>query len=136
MPSVSVSEGKAKGTWTGKTSDVGVTDGQKLKMEQIQRRDEEFDRQLEDIGEGIQDLTEIAQMQGEEVRRQNAALETIGNKVDKVQEHMSSVNSRLKNTLTDVGRKADKLCVDIICIVLIIGFAAVVYNMFKNSSSK
>ena len=38
----------------------------------------------------------------------------------------------MKDTLEEVGRSSDKLCVDIICIVLMIGFIAVLYNFIKN----
>jgi hypothetical protein len=35
----------------------------------------------------------------------------------------------MKETLEEVGRPSGKLCVDIMCIVLAIGFAAVLYNL-------
>jgi syntaxin of plants SYP7 len=86
---------------------------------------------LDEIGEGIQDLAEIAALQGEEVKRQGVMLDNLNNKMDKVNERMVSVNSKMKETLDEVGRSADKLCVDIICIVLAVGFGSLIYQFIK-----
>jgi SYP7 family syntaxin len=51
--------------------------------------------------------------------------------MDRVNDRVSGVNTRMKETLDEVGRSSDKLIVDIICIVLAIGFAAVFYNLLK-----
>jgi SYP7 family syntaxin len=52
-------------------------------------------------------------------------------KVDRINDRVVNVNSRMKETLDQVGRSSDKLIVDIICIVLAIGFAAVFYNLLQ-----
>jgi methyl-accepting chemotaxis protein len=108
-----------------------MTDDQKNQILQLEERDADFDRQLDEIGEGIQDLAEIAALQGEEVQRQSVMLENVNNKMDKVGERMVSVNTKMKETLEEVGRAGDKLMVDIMCIVLAIGFAAVIYKFAK-----
>jgi len=100
-------------------------------MLQLEERDADFDRQLDEIGEGIQDLAEIAALQGEEVKRQSTMLDEVNNKMDTVGDRMTNVNSRMKQTLEDVGRSGDKLCVDIMCICLAIGFVAVLYNFMQ-----
>lgn len=100
---------------------------------QLEERDADFDKQLDEIGEGIQDLAEIAALQGEEVQRQSVMLESVNQKMDKVNERMLGVNAKMKETLEAVGRPAGKLCMDIVCIVLAIGFAAVIYNLAKGS---
>lgn len=101
---------------------------------QIEERDAEFDRDLDAIGEGIQDLAEIAALQGEEVKRQGAMLDNVNNKMDAVTERMTNVNQKMKDTLEEVGRSGDKLCVDIMCICLAIGFGAVIYNFVRGGS--
>jgi len=53
-------------------------------------------------------------------------------KIDRINDRVTHVNSRMKETLEEVGRSSDKLIVDIICIVLAIGFAAVFYNLLKS----
>jgi syntaxin of plants SYP7 len=96
----------------------------------LEERDADFDRQLDEIGEGIQDLAEIAALQGEEVERQAVMLSSVNNKMDKVTDRMNKVNSKMKETLDEVGRSADKLCVDIMCILLMFGFGAIIYKFF------
>mmetsp|Transcript_6876 Transcript_6876/g.8976 ORF Transcript_6876/g.8976 Transcript_6876/m.8976 type:complete len:318 (+) Transcript_6876:89-1042(+) len=110
---------------------AALTDGQQMALQQIDERDADFDLQLDEIGEGIQDLADIAKMQGEEVKRQGVMLDSLGNKIDKIEEQVSTVNDRMKETLEEVGRASDKLCVDIMCIVLAVGFVAVFYNMAR-----
>mmetsp|Transcript_5181 Transcript_5181/g.6900 ORF Transcript_5181/g.6900 Transcript_5181/m.6900 type:complete len:92 (+) Transcript_5181:449-724(+) len=43
-------------------------------------------------------------------------LENVNQKIDNVHEHVTTVNERMKETLEEV-RGADKICVDIMCIV-------------------
>jgi peptidoglycan hydrolase CwlO-like protein len=119
-------------SWGGAGGGVAMSGDQQQQVMQIDERDQEFDLQLDEIGEGIQDLAEIAQQQGEEVGRQNVMLDSVHNKIDKVNERVSNVNLRMKETLEEVGRAGDKIMVDIMCIVLAIGFAAVLYNFAKN----
>jgi hypothetical protein len=54
---------------------------------------------------------------GEEVKRHNQMLNEVDNKISKNLEHMENVNQKMKETLEEVGRSSDKLCVDIMCIV-------------------
>ena len=112
-------------------SGIEMTEGQRMKVQQLQDRDREFDNQLDEIGEGIQDLAEIAEMQGEEVKRQNVMLDNLNDKIENVQDHMTNVNSKMKETLDEVGRSSDKLCVDIMCIMIMVGFGAVLYNFIR-----
>ncbi len=56
---------------------MALTDNQQQQILQLEERDFDFDKQLDEIGEGIQDLAEIAQLQGEEVQRQNIMLDNL-----------------------------------------------------------
>jgi t-SNARE complex subunit (syntaxin) len=94
-----------------------MTGSQQVQLQQIRDRDAAFDQDLDEIGEGIQDLHELALRQGEEVQRQNQMLNEVGSKIDAAHEHMVNVNAKMKDTLNEVGRSSDKLCVDIMCIV-------------------
>mmetsp|Transcript_17867 Transcript_17867/g.27149 ORF Transcript_17867/g.27149 Transcript_17867/m.27149 type:complete len:315 (+) Transcript_17867:120-1064(+) len=116
-------------SWTAGTTGVAMTGSQQVQLQQIRDRDAEFDQDLDEIGEGIQDLHELALRQGEEVKRQNQMLQEVGSKIDNAHEHMINVNAKMKDTLNEVGRSSDKLCVDIMCIVLGIGLIAVIYKM-------
>ena len=130
---VSVQTKLVVGKWgdDGGGQGIEMTEGQRMKVQQLQDRDREFDTQLDEIGEGIQDLAEIAQMQGEEVNRQNVMLDNLNDKIENVQDHMTNVNSKMKETLEEVGRSSDKLCIDIMCIMIMVGFGAVLYNFVR-----
>jgi hypothetical protein len=121
----------AAGAGGGGGAGVELTDQQHLALQQINSRDAEFDKELDVIAEGIKDLSEIAQMQNDEVRMQNVLLDNLGQKIDDVEEHLSNVNSRMKETLDKV-RGADKICVDIMCILLMGGLGGVLYTLIKN----
>lgn len=108
-----------------------MTTEQSAQIQMLEDRDRDFDLQLDEIGEGILDLQEIAQQQGEEVMLQGQMLDKVERKIDKNLERMSTVNGRMKETLEEVGRASDKIMVDILCIVLMIGFGAVIYNFAK-----
>lgn len=106
-------------SWTPGTSGTAITGSQQQQLQIIRDRDAEFDQDLDEIGDGIQDLHELALRQGEEVQRQNAMLSQTQNRIDNAHEHMMNVNAKMKDTLNEVGRSSDKLCVDIMCIVSI-----------------
>ena len=55
-------------------------------------------------------------------------LDRVDKKLDKNLERMTKVNTRMKDTLEEVGRASDKIMVDIMCIVLAVGFGAVIYK--------
>lgn len=119
-------------TWAGTgQGGVDLTTEQSAQIQMLEDRDRDFDLQLDEIGEGILDLQEIAQQQGEEVMLQGQMLDKVERKIDKNLERMSTVNGRMKETLEEVGRASDKIMVDILCIVLMIGFGAVIYNFAK-----
>ena len=118
-------------SWGGTGGGVALTGGQQQTLTLIEERDAQFDLELDEIADGIQDLAEIAQQQGEEVAHQNVMLDKLNTKMDKVGERMTNVNKRMKETLEEVGRSSDKIMVDVMCIVLAIGFAAVLYKFIK-----
>jgi SYP7 family syntaxin len=124
----SAGKGGGKPSWGGTGGGTAMTGDQKQQMLQLEERDADFDLQLDEIGEGILDLAEIAQQQGEEVRLQTQMLDQVDKKLDKNLERMTTVNSRMKETLEEVGRAGDKVMIDIMCIVLAIGFGAVIYK--------
>lgn len=119
-------------SWGGPGGGAALTSDQQAQIMQLEERDADFDLQLDEIGEGIQDLAEIAQQAGEEVALQSQMLDRVDKKLDKNLERMTNVNTRMKETLEEVGRASDKIMVDIMCIVLAIGFGAVLYNFIRN----
>ncbi|KAF1776873.1 Target SNARE coiled-coil homology domain [Phytophthora cactorum] len=86
---------------------------------------------------GVQELGQQARMLNEELQQQAIMIDGLGERIDNTQAHVESVNKKMKETLTKVGRGPDKCMMDMICLILLLGILAVVYNMFikKDSSS-
>ena len=79
-----------------------LSDHQRIQLDQIQIRDNDFNKQLNVIESGILDLKDIADAQGEEITRQNIIIENLGKKTDDVQDHVENVNSKMKETLEEL----------------------------------
>ena len=107
-----------------------MTENQALRLQQIEKRDREFDHELDELAGALDDLHDIAERQQEEVLRQNLMIDNIGQRIENVNEHLGNVNSKMKETLKEV-RSGEKICVDIMCIVLMVGLGAVLYRLIK-----
>lgn len=106
-----------------------VTGAQQRQIQALKERDQDFDKQINDIGRGIEALEDIARAQNEEVKKQGVMIDDLGQHLDQVHEHLDNVNKKMKVTLDKVGRSSDKLCVDIMCLILLIGMAIVIYKL-------
>jgi len=121
--------GGDESNWSGgQGPGVELTETQSLQIQQIENRDQEFDKELDTIGEGIKDLGEIAAMQSEEVKRQNVMLENVEKRIEDAVEHVTTVNQRTKETLNEV-QASDNIRVDIVCIVMMVGLGDVLYTV-------
>ncbi|KNE71559.1 hypothetical protein AMAG_15768 [Allomyces macrogynus ATCC 38327] len=90
----------------------------------IRQRNLDIDQELDEIGAGVQVLKQIAIQMGEEVDKQNEMLDKIDTKVDKAQEHLVSVNMKMKEALDGV-MKGDKFLVN--CVLLCVLLALIAY---------
>merc|ERR1712124_143109 len=83
-----------------------ISDSQQQRMQQLQERDRQFDDQISTIGRGVEELGVLASRQAEEVTKQGIMLEDLNERVENVQEHVATVNSKMKDTLDVVGRSS------------------------------
>lgn len=109
-----------------------ITDAQRLRLQQIQARDKEFDQAIELIGEGVDALHEKAQVMGQEVDIQGQMLEDLKEQVDSAAEKLLNVNQKLKGTLDAVDRGEGKCCMDILCLLVLLGMIAVLVQIWRN----
>eukprot|EP01035_Chromulina_nebulosa_P019369 gene19369-25236_t len=86
-----------------------LTDDHRLQLQKIKERDVQFDKDIEEIGKGVDELREMALAAKEEVTLQNRMLDTLGTKIEDVHEHVVNINEKLKVTLEEV-RNSDKIC--------------------------
>eukprot|EP01033_Poteriospumella_lacustris_P012152 gene12152-8695_t len=112
-----------------------MTDQQRAQLMMIKDRDQEFDGQIDEIGKGLDILRELAQQANEEVKLQNTMLDVLEEKVNDVQERVLNINERMKDTLEKV-RKSDKICMDIFCLIILIGMIIVLYKLSTDNQKK
>ena len=70
---------------------------------------------------------EIAKELGE-LRREQRRLEDVRAKAALLEEELAE----LKKTLEDKGLGAERCCINIICLVLLLGIVGVIFNMMKS----
>ncbi|RHY96030.1 hypothetical protein DYB37_001651 [Aphanomyces astaci] len=75
-------------------------------------------------------LGQLARGLNEELVKQNIMLEGLEERIDNTSNNVENLNAKMKKTLTEMGRSGDKCMMDFICLVILLGILAVVYNMF------
>lgn len=121
--------GGGGGSAGGVENETKVTDEQQVQLTQIRERDQGFDELIAtQIGQGIDVLHQTALAQNEEVKKQQFMLDELDKKIDVVHDHVSNVNSKMKDTLEQVGRSSDKFCMDVMCLIVFLGVCSILYN--------
>jgi hypothetical protein len=115
-------------------SGVGTTSSQREKLLTIQQRKNAFETVIEGLGKGVDDIRDLGIQQNEEVKMQNLMLNDMTLRMSDVQHKLKFVNARMKGVLAQMGRGGDKLCLDLVCIILALGLAGVMYKMIDSGS--
>lgn len=110
-----------------------ITTEQLQSMNQIQEKDKQIDKALDEVGRGVDMLKELAIQAGQEAKSHSALLENLEGQMDDVGDKMVTINDQLKVTLEAV-RASDKLCMDILCILIMLGLVYVLYKVSSNAS--
>jgi len=69
------------------------------------------DEQIVEIGKGVDELKEIANVARDEVKLQNTMLDSLQIRVDDVHEHVLNINANMKNVLNEVCSRSFQTCV-------------------------
>lgn len=80
-------------------------------------------------------LRELALQANEEVKIQNKMLDTLEEKVLFAGDHVLNINERMKVTL-EQARKSDKICMDIVCVMILVGMIIVLYKLNSANQGK
>lgn len=105
--------------------DIDVDDD----LRQIADRNAEIDKDLDAIGIGVTHLKNIAHEMGEELDRQNVALDDIEAGVDKALDHVDNLNIKMKKTL-DGMMKGDRFMVNCVLMCILLALVAFVASQF------
>ncbi|KAJ3391206.1 hypothetical protein HDU92_009161 [Lobulomyces angularis] len=88
-----------------------------------------IDKDLEDIGFGVQKLKEIAQGMNQELDAQNDALRDLEKDVDKALDGVDNINIRLKQVV-DKMMTGDRFMINCILLCVILGLVAFIASIF------
>ena len=127
-----------KGQFAGagiKTKKEDMTGEQMQKMAQLNAVTQEQDGVLDEISKGVDELKDLAEKMQDELVLQDKMLSDLDSKTDKTQGKLDKVNDRMKDALAKINDKSSNFCVYIICVVMLLGLATVVYKMVQTKKS-
>jgi len=96
----------------------------------LKQNDDEINAHLNTIGEHVTRLGTMATAMGQEIEMQGKMIDHLDAKVEKTNAKLNNLNKRMKKTLEGV-RKADRFCIDIILIIIILAIVGYLYNTFR-----
>ena len=103
---------------------------EKAKMQEWNKEVDSQDKDLEEIGDVVKQIKEQARMASENIDKNNKTVKKLTKNTEMVTKRVNSQNKKLKDLIGKL-RSGDKLCMDIILILVALGLAAVLYNLLK-----
>lgn len=105
-------------------------------LQQLQKKDQEIDAELDVLSKGVGRLKGIAVDIQSEVKMQNVMVDELTDKVDGATGHLKDLNKKLKDTLEQVGG-AQRIIVNVILLVIVLAIVAFAYKTISdNNKSK
>lgn len=111
-------------------SDRELNDLEKAKMEEWEREKEEQDKDLDELGGMIKQLGHEVKLASDNIAKVNKTVKKVSKSTDRTTAKVESQNKKLKDLLNKI-RSGDKICVDIVLILILLGLIAVLYNLIK-----
>lgn len=102
-----------------------ITDEQRARLQQVNQTNRDIDAVVNKIGETVDILHERAGQMGEKLEETNLELEQLADQLDGVESRLNGVNEKLSDTLKELDRGEGKCCMDILCLLLLLGLLAV-----------
>ena len=106
--------------------------------EEEQNKIDEWKREVQEQDEGLNVVGNLVKNLKHEVKNASEAIDDVHKKVKKVDKHtdktttsVETQNKKLKDLLEKI-RGSDKICVDILLFLVLLGLAAVLYSILKN----
>lgn len=110
-----------------------ITEEQQLRLQRIKKAEKDEDSKIEMIARGVEGLHDKATGFERELHVQKEIIKSLEDDVDRAQEHLEGVNHRLKGILSEVDRGEGQFCMDLVCIVILLGMAALLYQIAKST---
>ena len=104
---------------------------EKAKMQEWEEEKARQDQDLDEIGGVITELTEQAKLASENIDRTNKKVKQVTKKTVQATKKVNQQNKKLKDLVKKL-RSGDKICIDIVLILIVLGLVAVLYNIIKS----
>ena len=121
----------AKEEGRGPQQERELYEEEKAKMEEWKEEVKRQDEDLEDIHNVVKQIKEEARIASENIERTNKNVKKLTKSTEQVTKRVSTQNKKLKDLIGKL-RSGDKLCMDIILILVALGLVAVLYNLIKS----
>lgn len=121
-----------KGKFAGagvKTQREALTGEHMQKLAQIAQQTTEQDAILDEISKTLDELKEVATNITDMLQYHEKLIQDLDKKADQTQAKMDKVSARLQRASDQLNDKATNFCMYGICFLVLLGVAAVVYNM-------
>jgi len=96
------------------------------------KRDVEIDVILGQISAGVTVLHDQAQRMSDEMKVQDVLLNDMSKKTDHLNVEVQSVNKKVKAAIKEMEK--DKICIYLICCILLLGLAGTIYYLYSTGS--
>lgn len=100
-------------------------------FEQTKQNDVKIDQAVDRISAGVSRLHDNALAIKDELKVQNAMLNEVEEKTDRIHGNLKGLNKKLKQTINEVDK--DKICIYVFCCVLLLGLAGGVYWVIEGN---
>ena len=104
---------------------------EKAKMEEWRQEQERQDEDLDEIGNVVRQIKDEAKLASENIVRTHKKVKQVSKKTVQTTKKVNQQNKKLKDLIKKL-RSGDKLCIDIILILVGLGLVAVLYNLISS----
>ena len=104
---------------------------EKAKMQEWEEEKARQDQDIDEIGNVVDQLREQSKLASENIDRTNKKVKQVTKKTVQATKKVNQQNKKLKDLVKKL-RSGDKLCIDIVLILIVLGIIAVLYNIIKS----
>ena len=104
---------------------------EKAKMQEWEEEKARQEQDIAEIGDVVDQLREQSKLASENIDRTNKKVKQVTKKTVQATKKVNQQNKKLKDLVKKL-RSGDKLCIDIVLILIVLGLIAVLYNIIKS----
>ena len=109
-------------------SEEPLSDEAKEKMAEWKKEQEEQDKGLDQIRDGLKILKNEIKLANENISSTNKVVKKVTKHTDQTHKRVHHANVKVKDLISKI-RSSDKICVDIVLILILVGLICALYNM-------